>query len=374
MRNTFIDINLDNLAHNFQRITDFSNTAKIIPIIKANAYGHGIIEIAKNLHSPRIAMFGVAFTEEAILLRNSGETRDILILVPPEIEEVEELLNNNITFTLGRIELLPKINEFAKKLNKIARIHIFINTGMNRDGITPEEMIQNKDIIYQYDNIKFEGICSHFASSEDFSDKSFMLKQLDCFNNILHISDDFYNHFKYKHIANSAAIINCPESVYNSVRPGIALYGLMPDERYAKQMDLQPILSLKSSVKKIQKLKQGDTAGYSFHFIAKNDTKIAVIPIGYGDGYSCDFSNNSYCLIQGKRFPLVGSICMDQVLADIGNANINIGDEVVLIGKQGDEEITVYELAKRINTIPYQITTSLLSRIPRIYRQGNVQD
>lgn len=373
MRNTFIDINLDNLAHNFQKITEFSNTAKIIPIIKANAYGHGMIEIAKNLNSPRIAMLGVAFTEEAILLRNSGETRDILIIVPPEIEEVEELLNNNIAFTLGRIELLPKINEIAKKLNRKARVHIFINSGMNRDGITAEEMAHNTEIINQYDSINFEGICSHFASSES-SDKSFMLNQLDCFDNVLHLSDDFYNHFKYKHIANSAAIINCPESIFDAVRPGIALYGLMSEERFAKEMDLKPILSLKSKVKKIQKLKQGDTAGYSFHFIAKKDTKIAVIPIGYGDGYSCEFSNNSDCLIQGKRFPLVGSICMDQVLADIGDANINIGDEVVLIGKQGDEEITVYELANRINTIPYQITTSLLSRIPRIYRQGNVQD
>ena len=158
MRNTFIDINLDNLAHNFQKITEFSNTAKIIPIIKANAYGHGMIEIAKNLYSPRIAMLGVAFTEEAILLRNSGETRDILIIVPPEIEEVEELLNNNIAFTLGRIELLPKINEIAKKLNQTARIHIFINSGMNRDGITPEEMAQNTEIINQYDSINFEGI------------------------------------------------------------------------------------------------------------------------------------------------------------------------------------------------------------------------
>ena len=148
----------------------------------------------------------------------------------------------------------------------------------------------------------------------------------------------------------------------------------MSEERFAIEMDLKPILSLKSKVKKIQKLKQGDTAGYSFHFIAKNDTQVAIVPIGYGDGYSCDFSNNAECLIQGKRFPVVGSICMDQIIVDIRTSHINIGDEVMLIGKQGDEEITVYELANRINTIPYQITTSLLSRIPRIYRLGNVQD
>jgi len=128
------------------KIAKYSNNAKIIPIIKANGYGHGIIEIAKNLNSPRIAMLGVAFAEEALMLRDSGEIRNILIIVPPEIEEIEELLNNDITFTLGRLELLPKINEIAKKLNKVAKIHIFINTGMNRDGITPEEMSINGDI------------------------------------------------------------------------------------------------------------------------------------------------------------------------------------------------------------------------------------
>ncbi len=371
MRSTIIDINVNNLNHNLLQIEKFSNTAKIIPIIKANAYGHGLTEIAHNLSSPRIAMLGVAFAEEALLLRESGETRDILIIVPPEIEEIEELLKNDITFTLGRLELLPKINEIAKKLNKVAKIHIFINTGMNRDGITPEEMSINGDIFSKYDHINFEGICSHFATSE-FSDKSFILNQFDNFNKVLTLSSNYHNQFKYIHIANSAAIINFPESIFNAVRPGIALYGLMPEKKFAEEMNLKPILSLKSKVKKIQKLHKGDTAGYSFHFISNKDTQIAVIPIGYGDGYSCEFANNSECLINGMRFPLVGSICMDQILADIGNAQVNVGDEVVLIGSQGSEEITVYDLAKRIDTIPYQITTSLLSRIPRIYRNGNV--
>jgi len=371
MRSTIIDINLDNLAHNFKQITQFSNTAKIIPIIKANAYGHGMVEIARNLNSQRIAMLGVAFAEEAMLLRNEGEARNLLIIVPSELEEIEEIIKNDITFTLGRLDLLPEIENIAQKLKKIAKIHIFINTGMNRDGITPDEMTHNSDIFTKYAHINFEGICSHFATSE-FSDKTFITKQLECFDNILHLSVDFYNHFKYIHIANSAAIINLPQSIYNSVRPGIALYGLMPEKKFADAMDLKPILSLKSNVKKIQKLKRGDTAGYSFHFTAKNDTQVAIVPIGYGDGYSCDFSNNSECLIQGKRFPVVGSICMDQIIVDIGNSHINIGDEVMLIGKQGNEEITVYELANRIHTIPYQITTSLLSRIPRIYRKADV--
>jgi len=373
MRNTIIEINITNLGHNFKQIAKYSNNAKIIPIIKANGYGHGIIEIAKNLNSPRIAMLGVAFAEEAIQLRESGETRDIIIIVPPELQEIEEILRHNITLTLGRLELLPQINDIAKQLNKIAKVHIFINTGMNRDGIVPEEMIKNTSILSKYENIEFEGICSHFATSE-FSDKTFMKKQLDCFDNILNTSPNFYNHFKYKHIANSAAIINYPESLYNTVRPGIALYGLMPEKELADKMGLKPIMNLKSNVKKIQKLKKGDTTGYSFHFIADKDTHIAVVPIGYGDGYSCNFANNAECLIQGRHFPLVGSICMDQILVDIGNSPISIGDEVVLIGKQGKDEITVYELANRIHTIPYQIITSFLSRIPRIYRKDDVQN
>ena len=180
MRNTIIEINIANLGHNFKQIAKYSNNAKIIPIIKANGYGHGIIEIAKNLNSPRIAMLGVAFAEEAIQLRESGETRDIIIIVPPELQEIEEILRHNITLTLGRLELLPQINDIAKQLNKIAKVHIFINTGMNRDGIVPEEMIKNTSILSKYENIEFEGICSHFATSE-FSDKTFMKKTIRLF-------------------------------------------------------------------------------------------------------------------------------------------------------------------------------------------------
>jgi alanine racemase len=316
-------------------------------------------------------MLGVAYPSEGLELRNAGETRKILIIIPPEVDEISEIIENNLDITIGHIEHIEEINFIAKRKNARIKAHIYINSGMNRDGISPVEfktLVQN---LKNYNAIDFEGVCTHLAAS-DFDDKTFANQQINTFKELISFAENFGVKFKYIHSANSGAIASLPNSHFNLVRPGIALHGLMPRADYANLMNLKPTLSLKTHIKKIHKIKKKDTVGYSFKYIAPNSTKIAVIPIGYGDGVTCNLTNNAQCLIRGKRFNLVGSICMDQMFIDIKNENINEGEQVVLIGKQGADEISVYEIAKQANTIPYEITTSILKRVPRIFVENNV--
>jgi len=371
MRNTYIEINLNFLKNNLQKIAESINGSKIMPIIKANAYGHGMIGLAKNLVHPSIEMLGIAYPSEGVELRDAGETRKILIIIPPEVDEIAEIIENKIDITIGHLEHIEEINKIAKRKNAKIKAHIYINTGMNRDGITPEEFRLFISKINNYENILFEGICSHLVAS-DSDDKSFSEKQISILDEAIKLAEQNGVFFKYKHIANSGAIASLKNSYYNLVRPGIALHGLMPREDYAKQLQLKPTLSLKTHIKKIQHLNTNDTVGYSFHYFAKEKTKIAVLPIGYGDGFSFHLANKAQCLIRGKRFNIVGSVCMDQIFVDIKNENIHEGEQVVLIGSQGADEITAYEIAERIKTIPYDITTSILKRVPRIFVENNV--
>jgi alanine racemase len=371
MRNSFIEINLNNLKHNLDQIARHIAPAKMCPIIKANAYGHGMIGIAKNLVHPSIEMLGIAYPSEGIELRTAGETRKMLLIIPPEIDEIAEIIDNQIDITIGSLQAIPEINSIAKRKNTKIRAHIYLNTGMNRDGLNPDEFKQFIANISEYDSIIWEGICSHFAAS-DSDDKSFSHKQLELFRELISFAESNGINFKYKHIANSGAMASMPDSHFNLVRPGIAIHGLSPRQDYADKLQLKPTMTLKTHIKKIQNLNPEDTAGYSFKFVANEKTKIAVVPIGYGDGVSFDLTNNAQCLIRGKRYDIVGSICMDQIFVDIKQDNINEGEQVVIIGKQGAEEITAYELAKRANSIPYDITTSILKRVPRIFVENNV--
>lgn len=371
MRNTFIEINLNNLKNNLQIIVNKINGSKIMPIIKANAYGHGMVGIAKNLNHPAIEMLGIAFSSEGVELRSAGETRKIVIMIPPELDEITEVIDNKLDITIGHLKYFPEINKIARRRGVRINAHIYLNTGMNRDGISFEEIYKLINEIDNYKNINFEGICSHFATSE-FDDKSFANEQISQFNKALDLFVARKINFKYVHIANSGAIHNLPESYHNLVRPGIAIYGLMPRQDYANEIGLKPVLSLKSHIKKIFKLQKGQTAGYSIKYVAPRNTNIAVIPIGYGDGIPLALTNNMQCLIKGKRFNAVGSICMDQMFIDIDKEKINEGEQVVLIGRQGADEITAYELAQKTNTIPYNILTSILNRVPRLFTENNV--
>ena len=367
MRATKAYINLKNIEHNINTIRKHIPDSEILTVIKANAYGHGAVEIARELRRVGVSCLGVAFVEEAMELRNSGDMGNIVMIVPGRKEDIALLLNYRIETSVYDMNVLKYYSTFAASQGQKIKAHLFINTGMNRDGIRPEKAVEFMREAESLEGVEFVGLMTHYASS-DYRERTFALEQLRRFNYAYEELTKAGYKFQYVHSANSGAIANIPESYSTMIRMGISVYGLMPEEELLDEIPLKPALELKSEVIATQEIREGEYAGYSFQFFVHEGkgTHIAIVPIGYGDGYMRSLSNKAQCLIRGKRYPIVGSVCMDQILVEIFDDEIEVGDEVVLIGKQDSEEITVYELARFANTIPYEITTNISKRVPRV--------
>lgn len=366
MRATRAEINSKNLIFNLHNIQKTAPKSEILAMVKANAYGHGAMEIAPILRANGVKFLGVAFANEGVALRKSGDKGEIVVIIPTTKQETEDFIRYDLQTCTADIDVLSHLSEKAVASGKIIKTHLFINTGMNRDGIKPNETEAFLIDAKKLKGIELIGIMTHFAGS-DFSDKSFSDGQLRKFKELLNDLAAKGHIFQFIHAANSGAIANIPDSHFNMIRPGISLYGYMPEEKLLDNIELKPILELKSEVLSIKNLRAGETAGYSFKYFAKDDTKIAIIPIGYGDGLNYSLTNKAKCLINGEFYPLVGSICMDQSMVELGlNNEVKIGDEVVIIGNQGKKSQNAYHLSKLINTIPYDITTSISMRVPRI--------
>lgn len=364
MRATFAKILIDNLYSNYKQIKAIVDDAKIIAVVKSNAYGHGIIEVARSLQEFGVDYLAVAFANEGIELREAGINVPILVLVPENDTSIEASVNYNLDYAVESYELAYKLSEYSKLSGKKAKVHFYVDTGMGRDGIAHE---QAKEIIKKclaLPNLDFVGLMSHFASSE--SDQKYTNHQLAIFKNLVEELKDQGIEFEMMHIANSGALINCPESFFSAVRPGIALYGYL---RNGNGFDtrFKPVMELYSKVISIRKIKDGESVGYGRNFIASTNTTIATVPIGYGDGLKRILSDSLFCLIRGKKYKVVGGICMDEIMVDVGTDEVKIGDEVVLIGGQGNEYISGLELAEKSKTIIYEILTSISTRVPRIF-------
>jgi alanine racemase len=366
MRSTIVEISISNLKHNLSMLRKIARKTEIMPIVKADAYGHGIVEITRILRQENARIIGLAFADEAVKLRQAGDTGEIFILIPGTDYDTELYCAYNLHSSIEDYSVIKKLSDEAIKRNMKAKAHLFLNTGMNRDGIEPKQAVSFMEKCRNLDGVEIIGIMTHLASSE-LEDRTFALKQLKTFDETL---TNLFNAgfcFKYIHALNSAGLLNFQDEKYNLARCGISIYGYMDYPELADKLNLKPILRLKSKVININKIESGDNVGYSLQYIAGNDKLIAVIPLGYGDGYHRVLSNKAECLIRGKRYKLVGTICMDQCLVDIGNDNIEVGDEVIFIGEQGNDSITAFQLAEIMGTIPYEITTALKWRIPRIY-------
>ncbi len=369
MNGTFCEINLNSFQHNIEAIRKLVGSSEILPIIKSNAYGHGILPVANKLHEIGINVLGVAWAEEGKKIRLSGNKAKIHIIVPPLNEDIDTIIEYDLQCSVSRIDFCEELSKKALKHGKCIAIHVFVNTGMNRDGIDPETAIEFMSQISKLEGIRIEGIQSHFCSA-DLEDLTFSKKQLKILINTIELLEAEGYTFKYKHIANSAGILQLPESHQTMVRPGICIYGYQGEEFLSNKILLEQIMTLKSNVIEVRDLKKGDTTGYSFRFIANEDTRIAVISTGYGDGYSRAHSNRSCVIINDKKYPIIGTVCMDEIMVNLGkdNYDVNIGDEVILMGKSETQEISIYELANNINTIPYEITTALTERVQRYYK------
>ncbi len=370
--NIVATIHLDRLRHNFKQICDIvGNGVSIIPVIKADGYGHGMVEMAKVLSDyDRVSHLGVAHTKEAVLLRKTGIDKDILVMSCINESDFEIMHALNITPVIHSIRLLEGLIEFLKQSGKKMKVHLKFNTGMSRLGIDENDAEAVLRLCKREEqNVEVEGLMSHFSDSE--SDKEWTIRQNDKFKKIADFfeSDGFF--VKYKHIANSGAILQYKQTHFNCVRPGLALYGYAPSEYLKNTVDLKPILDVKSHLISIHKLGKGEGISYGRTFKAEKDMVVGVVAFGYADGLFRNLSNKIECLIKGKRCRGIGNVCMDMFMCDITDMEASLSDEVVIIGSSGKETITADELAKKSGTINYEILTNIAKsiRVRRVYNK-----
>jgi alanine racemase len=367
-RPTWAEIDLDAIRYNFSQIKKcISPGVKIMSVVKANAYGHGIVEVSKTLSSSGVDYLGVATMDEAVTLRQHNIKKPILVLGSILPHEIEAAFKHNVTFTVCNNELLKEVSGRARSKKAKAKVHLKIDTGMGRIGVWHEEAMPFIKRILDYQNLFLEGIYTHFSSAG--RDEFFTNYQIESFERLLSCLERDGIHIPIRHSANSIAVVDLKRSHLNMVRPGIIIYGMYPKRNFAKFFRLRPALSLKTKIAYLKEVPAGRSISYGRTYITDKDTRIATLPIGYADGYERILSNKAYVLVKGRIAKVVGKVTMDQVMIDVGHVKgVKLGDEVVLIGKQGKYQITTEELAKLSGTIPYEIVCSIGSRVPRIYK------
>ncbi len=356
------EIDLRALSHNLEVVKKKASNKSIMAVVKADAYGHGALEISKHLIKKGISQLGVAFTGEAIVLRESGI--DVPITVFFDRNNIDECIRYNLTPTISDTATARKIDSAARRRRKKIPVHIKVDTGMGRIGLTMDSALNEIVSIASLKNIVPEGIMSHFSDA-DLKDKHFARLQLKNFSSLVVSLKEKKVTFNHHHMANSAAVLSMPGAHLDMVRPGIMLYGY----GYPGVRGLRPVLSLKSSILLLKTVPRSTPISYGRTFIAKRRSTIATIPIGYADGYNRKLSNTGKVLIKGKRAPVVGRVCMDTIMVDVTDVPaVTYKSSVILIGRQGNEKITADEIAEKTGTIPYEVLTSIGQRVKRVYK------
>ena len=365
LRNAWAEIDLGAIAHNIKEAKKKINEGtKLCAVVKADAYGHGAVQVAKTALTAGADFLAVALLQEAIELRQAEIKSPILILGALQEEGAEETVSNEISqalFTLRSAELLSAA---AVKLGKKAKVHLVIETGMNRIGISPEHAGEFAAEVAALPGIEIEGAFSHFAMA-DTRDKTFCREQYAKFQKALFQLKARGIEIPIKHISNSATISESPEMQLDMVRKGITLYGLWPSDDIYRCLDYQPVMKVKTKITFVKHIESGETVGYGRTFKANRTMKIATLPLGYADGISRKVSNKGYVLLKGKKAPIVGRVCMDQFMIDVTDIeNVEIGDEVLVFGSR---ELSADKVAEWTETISYEVLCAVSKRIPRIY-------
>ena len=365
IRATWAEVNLTRLSQNLQAIRAHVIPAKVMIVVKANAYGHGLAEVAKHL-SPQADYIGVAVLEEGIFLRELGVTAPILVLGGIWGDQVPHYLQHDLTLTASSVERLEQIEAVAGQMGVKAKVHLKIDTGMERIGVHYYNAHIIQETALMCANVEVEGIFSHFANA-DSPDLRHARLQLERFNEVLRFYENHSLPMPIRHMANSAAILQLPESHFDMVRPGIMLYGVYPSSEAERSVQVRPALAWKSRVVYFKIVKPGHPVSYGSTWQSDHPVRIVTLPVGYGDGYFRSLSNKTQVIIRGKKYPQVGLVCMDQMMVNIETDSAFNGDEVTLIGESGSEAITAQDLADWAGTIPYEILTNINTRVPRIY-------
>jgi alanine racemase len=366
VRPTYSEVNLTHLSENCEAIKYKVNPAKVMLILKANAYGHGLAEVAIHL-ADRVDYIGVAVLEEGIFLREMGIKTPILVMGGIWSTQIPQFIRYDLTLTASSVERLEQIDQTAKALGKTALVHLKIDTGMERIGVHyyNAESLQLA-ALKCCRNVIVEGIYSHFANADSVDLRHARL-QLERFNDVLRFYEKHSQPTPIRHMANSAAVLQLPESYFDLVRPGILMYGVYPSQECVKSVSVKPVLSWKSRVVYFKVVKPGHPVSYGSTWQSDHLVRVVTIPVGYGDGYFRSMSNKAKVIIRGHKYPQVGRVCMDQVMVNIEWGTAYNGDEVILIGTSNGNQISVEDLAAWADTIPYEILTNINTRVPRVY-------
>ena len=368
-RPTRIVVDLDHLAFNLRSIRAHVGVP-VMGIVKANAYGHGLVPVALHLQAQGVEQLGVAFVEEGIALRQAGITTPILVLGGIFGPQVAQYLAHDLEITVSSLDKLRQVEAAAQAMGRKAVIHLKIDTGMERIGVHSYSAGPFIEAAVASRWCELKGIYSHLACSDDPA-SGMTRRQVERFGDACAHFERIGAPMPLRHLANSGGVLHFPETWLDMVRPGIILYGVQPDPASQRTIPLKPAMSLASQVVYFKVVKAGNTVSYGGTWAPTQDTRVVTVPIGYGDGYPRALSSRAQVLIRGRRYPIVGRICMDQFMVDIGQDSAWNEDEVVLIGRQGDETLAVEELAGQAGTIPYEVLTRLNERIPREYRGGD---
>ena len=367
-RPTQVIVDLDQIAKNYHLIKE-SSDRPLMAVVKADAYGHGIVEVSKRLEQEGVAYLAVAYLEEALLLRESGVQTPILVMGGILGEQIPFYLQHQITLTASSIDKLRSIEEVSKRLGVRAQVHLKIDTGMGRIGVqdTSAEKFLIEASTCQH--LDIEGIYTHFANADDV-DHSYTELQWSRFKTVLGIAAEVGLQIPIQHVANSGAVVQNSECVATMTRVGLLLYGVYPNPDIVRTIPVMPAITWKSKIVYFKVVQPGRPVGYGSKWVSDKMERVVTIPVGYGDGYHRRMTGRAQVLIRGKRYPVIGSICMDQIMVSIGWDEAYNGEEVVLLGHQGDEVIYSTEMASWADTISYEILTSINSRVTRVYSSG----
>lgn len=371
-RPTWAEIDLDALSNNFQLVKDrVGSDVNVMAVVKANAYGHGAVECARRLEHQGADWFGVALPEEGIELRKAGISKPILCLAGFWTGQAGACLDHQLTPVVYRLESLAEIDQAAKQRGINVAVHLKVDTGMGRLGVRFDRFAEFVQQVGQFSHVRFDGLMTHFAAADEPTCGSLTDRQIERFNDALKLLMSNGHRPSYHHLANSAGIFAQPESWGNMVRPGGVLYGLWRDvlDPAHRDVPLQPVMSLHSRITLLKWVGAGETVGYGCTFEAANKTLVATIPIGYDDGYMRTLSNRGHAIVRGQHVTVIGRVSMDLTILDVTNVpDVEIDDEVILLGAAGDASITAEQIAKKAGTLSYEVTCGIGPRVPRIYK------
>ncbi|MDP2278109.1 MAG: alanine racemase [Nitrospirota bacterium] len=371
-RGPIAEIDLSAIAHNFRIAKKITGTRTVIAVVKADGYGHGAVEVSRRLVKEGASYLAVAYTSEAIALRRAGIKAPIIVLF--DKDNIEDYFKYSLIPVVHDIKTAQRFSKEAKARKYTVNLHIKVDTGMGRLGFNMEDIEKEMSAICKMNFMSVSGLMSHFSDA-DLYDRSYALMQVERFNKVRNVLSKKGIKQILCHMANSAAVMTLPESYFDAVRPGLMLYGCSPIQSSVKNSELKtlnskliPSMTVKTKILSIRRLKRGTPVSYGRTFVTARESLIAVLPVGYADGYPRVLSNNADVIIRGKRAPVAGRICMDTTMVDVTEIrNVSEGDEVILLGRQKNTAVTAFELAERAGTIPYEILTSLGNRSKRGY-------